>query len=79
MALQGMNVHFWVARWQVLDLGAARIPAEREARCSRKEPTQDWASLHHLLVVRTGSTLQAHPLEFILTQSRSILSSDATP
>lgn len=65
--------------WQALDLGADRIPAEREARCSRKEPTRDWALLHHLLIVRTGRILQAHPQEFILTQSRPVLSSDATP
>lgn len=79
MALQGANVHFWAAWWQALDLGAARIPAEREARCSRKEPTRDWALLRHLLVVRTGRTLQAHPQEFTLAQSRPVLSSDAAP
>lgn len=50
-----------------------------EARCSRKEPTRDWASLHHLLVVKTGRTLQARPQEFILAQSRPVLSPDATP
>lgn len=65
--------------WQALDPGAAGTPAQREARCSRKELTRGWASLHHLLVVRTGRTLQAHPQEFIVAQSRPVLSSNTTP